>query len=225
MYSGIEYQERDGFAYIYVLIDPRNYQVRYVGKTNNIKCRYKDHCTIQRSRSYRSNWLKHLRSLELKPIIKVVDICNMLDWQWHERWWIAYGKSCGWKLTNHTAGGEGQKTGKLSEEHKRKIGEKAKGNKNMLGKIFTLEHRWNLGKATRGIPKSAEHNEKNSKAQRGELNHMSKLTKKDVLEIRRLLSTGLCQTEIAKQFNVSCRLISMINTKDAWGWLEDDQAG
>jgi hypothetical protein len=52
---------------------------------------------------------------------------------------------------------------------------------------------------------------------RGELHHKSKLTEKDVLEIRRLSKTGqFAQRQLAKQFDVTRSTIFKILKRDYW---------
>lgn len=43
--------------YIYKLTDPRNNEVRYIGKTTNIKRRYKQHLYDKR-KSHKSSWMQ-----------------------------------------------------------------------------------------------------------------------------------------------------------------------
>ena len=54
---------------------------------------------------------------------------------------------------------------------------------------------------------------------RGERGGGSKLTETDVHEIRRLLSSGTLQQQIADHFGVHVMTISDINTRKSWGWL------
>lgn len=51
-----------------------------------------------------------------------------------------------------------------TKENKKKISERMKGNKNMLGKKLSLETRLKMSKARKGIPKSEEHKRKISEA-------------------------------------------------------------
>lgn len=55
---------------------------------------------------------------------------------------------------------------------------------------------------------------------RGENNGQSKLTKKDVLKIRKLFSNGLSQTKIAKTFSISQQHVSSVVNNKRWEWLE-----
>jgi len=54
---------------------------------------------------------------------------------------------------------------------------------------------------------------------RGTRNGNSKLTQLMVLEIRRLLASGLTQTAIGKIFEVNSRTINKIATGRRWNWL------
>ena len=48
----------------------------------------------------------------------------------------------------------------------------------------------------------------------------SKLTTAQVLEIRELISEGMAQRPIAKRYGVTQKAVSLINTKENWGWLK-----
>ena len=93
---------------IYILIDPENQQVRYVGKANNISERYKAHLNRARKHQiHKLNWINSLRKKGLKPIIKIIDIVPINDWVFWETYWIAQFKAWGFKLINYTNGGDG----------------------------------------------------------------------------------------------------------------------
>ena len=97
-------------VYIYVLIDPRTEEIRYIGKTANPRQRYDAHVApggSQRRNTRKNNWLKNLRNAKLAPKMVLIDEVDETEWQERERWWIAYGWSRGWLLTNHTDGGFG----------------------------------------------------------------------------------------------------------------------
>jgi len=91
---------------IYVLIDPRDNQIKYLGKTiKPINKRLNSHM-IDNSKSRKSSWIKSLKSQNLKPIIKLIDIVED-EWQFWEEYWIINLKMLGIDLLNHTNGGEG----------------------------------------------------------------------------------------------------------------------
>mgnify|MGYP003606412743 CR=1 FL=1 len=93
---------------IYILIDPENQQVRYVGKANNVSERYKAHLNRARKHQiHKLNWINSLRKKGLKPIIEVIDVVPINDWVFWETYWIAQFKAWGFKLINYTNGGDG----------------------------------------------------------------------------------------------------------------------
>lgn len=53
----------------------------------------------------------------------------------------------------------------------------------------------------------------------GEARHNAKLTRDDVREIRRLLST-MSQHSVAKRFSVSVATINLIHLRKNWRWLD-----
>ena len=61
--------------YVYILIDPRSGEVRYVGSTGQIKCRLKAHFNWSASESASSSpvgvWLAELKALGLRPVMRV----------------------------------------------------------------------------------------------------------------------------------------------------------
>ncbi len=97
---------------IYILIDPRNNQVRYVGKSNNPRERFKNHLNKSHNpKSYKTNWINKLRELNLKPIMQIIDTVPIEDWIFWEMYWISQFKTWGFNLVNHTNGGDGSTFG------------------------------------------------------------------------------------------------------------------
>lgn len=95
-------------TFIYILIDPRNDQVRYVGKTDNIKIRYNKHIyTSKKIKKPNKNnsWIKSLLNNNYLPIIEIVDEVLITDWSFWEMHYISLYKSWGFKLNNHNDGG------------------------------------------------------------------------------------------------------------------------
>lgn len=150
---------------IYILIDPRDMAVRYVGKTSGtLYNRLRQHINNPKN-DYVATWIRSLIALGVKPIIEEIECIensNDLDWQDRERFWIEEYRSRGCNLTNLDSGGNGGK--QRSEETRKKIGESNRGMKRTdetrkklreshLGKTLSPEHVANMSKATKGIPR------------------------------------------------------------------------
>jgi hypothetical protein len=116
-------------AYIYILKDPRDDQIRYVGKTVN--CYKRKHMHIQpanlKNKSHKNSWIKNLISENLKPTFEVIEEIPIEGWQEREKYWIKYYRDLGCDLTNDTDGGEGhngtsaRKGQKLSDDTKARM--------------------------------------------------------------------------------------------------------
>jgi group I intron endonuclease len=92
--------------YIYTLSDPLTGEIRYIGKTNNLKTRYQTHVTTIK-KSHCSRWIHSLIKNGSKPIMEVLDIVGESNWVLMEQYWISQFKTWGFRLCNHTQGGEG----------------------------------------------------------------------------------------------------------------------
>lgn len=95
--------------YIYTLTDPITNQIRYIGKTVNLKRRYTSHSSIKeniKENTHRSKWVLSLLNKGLKPIMHVIDQTNH-DWQKLEKFYIQKYKNEGFDLCNLTLGGDG----------------------------------------------------------------------------------------------------------------------
>lgn len=93
---------------IYCLVDPRNGEPRYVGKTVQ-ELEVRVNCHMQdKSNCHRVHWLNELKREGLKPDYFIIEeIEGAWPWQESERFWIGYFKRSGFKLTNNTSGGDG----------------------------------------------------------------------------------------------------------------------
>ena len=95
--------------YIYVLRDPRNDEVRYVGFTTDVGKRFRVHiseATRGIAKSHKNNWIRSLLNLDLQPVMKVIER-GIGEWQSVEMYWIRHYRMQGARLTNSTDGGEG----------------------------------------------------------------------------------------------------------------------
>lgn len=137
--------------YIYVLVDPRDDRIRYVGQTPRLEGRYKEHCGRQYKKDHRANWLNKLRSFDLKPIMQAIEECNEYNWTERETYWIKhYREVLGCDLTNTTDGGEGTVGYIPSQETRRKLSESQKG------KTRSEETKHKISEANKGKTRSEE---------------------------------------------------------------------
>jgi hypothetical protein len=91
---------------IYTLSDPRDNQVRYVGKTDNPERRLVMHLR-DKDICHRTNWLRELTTNGLEPILTIIETVEEgQSWEEREIYWISYYRSIGCKLTNGTDGGD-----------------------------------------------------------------------------------------------------------------------
>ena len=123
--------------YIYALSHPITNEVRYIGKTINIKRRYKQHLYDKRTKSYKSSWIISLKSLGLKPIMTIIEECNDVNWEDREIYWIQQYDN----LTNTQKGGNG------GDDYRRYIPEESieKIRQANIGKVLSEEHKNKIG--------------------------------------------------------------------------------
>lgn len=106
-------------SFIYSLEFPEG-NVRYIGKTNDIKKRYRGHIDkVNTHVSHKNSWIKSLLSKGEVPIMNIVDTVPDKEWQFWEEHYIWLYRSFGFDLTNSTFGGDGASN--LSQETKDKI--------------------------------------------------------------------------------------------------------
>ena len=100
-------KDKDTMVKIYVLKDPRNNSIRYVGATiTSLNKRLTGHIWDAKNLkgTRKINWINQLLQLRLKPIIELIEETE--DWIVREKYWIAYYKQRT-ELVNTTSGGEG----------------------------------------------------------------------------------------------------------------------
>lgn len=91
--------------YIYTLAHPGTGEIRYIGKTNDLKGRLKSHIYDYR-KSKKSGWIKSLKSQGLKPVIEVVEtFISEGECLSYEEYWIQQFRSWGFRLLNMAEGG------------------------------------------------------------------------------------------------------------------------
>lgn len=117
---------------IYVLRDPRNLEIRYVGVTNDPKSRIRKHLSVAKRerRTYKDKWICSLLNLSMFPIYETIEITE--NWKERECFWISEYRKSGYRLTNLTDGGEGATNRVVSNETREKIARKLRGRKMSL---------------------------------------------------------------------------------------------
>ena len=160
-------------VFIYGLVDPRTNEIRYVGKTNDLKRRFAYHlCCKDDIGSHRYNWIQGLRKKNLKPERIIIEDVLQKDSNKREIFWIAYfRKQVGNKLTNIRDGGDGTQAGwKHTKEALKKISNASKGH------TLSLEARKKISESKKGqiVTKEAKHN-----MSLGQKEHYKKLSKKE----------------------------------------------
>lgn len=90
---------------IYGLCDPVTGELRYIGKTVNLKARIRDHMNHKLTEdNYKSRWLRTLPGLPKVVVLEETDADQLNE---SEQFHIAYFRSIGARLTNLTIGGDG----------------------------------------------------------------------------------------------------------------------
>ena len=93
--------------YIYALIDPNTYKIRYIGKSTRPKQRLQNQMN-EVSNCHRSHWLQSLKAEGKRPHQVILqELYDDEHWQSFEVAWIRHGRAMGWPLTNNTDGGDG----------------------------------------------------------------------------------------------------------------------
>jgi group I intron endonuclease len=90
-------------VFIYTLTDPRTNLIRYVGQTNNLKNRLRQHVqtAINRyTKTKKNNWIINLNKEGLTPIIEVLEVS--FNPNEDELYWIQQLTAWGYNLTNYS---------------------------------------------------------------------------------------------------------------------------
>jgi len=166
---------------IYTLSDPRTGEIRYVGKTTDLKKRLSEHlCKGMKLNTHLGAWIRLLDAVGVVPEIQAIEhVPTNEPWQEVERFWISSLRFLGFRLVNLHHGGFGG--GCLSTETKAKIAAANVGKKRpewacnrmaeaQRGKrrpFRTEAHRRKLSESQKGRVFTDEHRQKLSAAKIG----------------------------------------------------------
>lgn len=200
-----------GPFYIYGLVDPDTVEVRYIGKSVKPHDRLRSHINEPPSNCHRSHWIQALKRQGKEPgLVIFEEVWGEWPWQESERYWIARGKSLGWRLTNNTSGGDGVPD--LSPAARARIAAAWRGRK----------HRPETLEKLREARKSFRHTEETKRAMSarhaGRSIHWAdkiaaavrKLSDDDVSAIRSRLADGETVVSLARKFGVHRTTISKV---------------
>lgn len=205
---------------IYGILNTINNKI-YIGKTGmNFGDRWDSHKSLLRSGKHdnqhlQSAWNKY-GSDAFEFII--IEECSAADLDDKEKYWIKYYKDL--KLSyNILDGGDGFNNlgTHLSEETKRKIGDKNRVN--MLGRKASEESRRKMSESHKGYKPTPEAIAKTAEASRKAMRAnppLAKLTPADVREIRRLNDSGVKSKDIAEKFGVTYQCIRDVINGKRW---------
>jgi hypothetical protein len=140
-------------TFIYCLRHPIAKEVRYVGKTVDIKAREKSHRQLGKTRC--DNWKRSLLKDGLWPEMEVLETVPVgANWPERESHWIAHFKEQGANLTNLTDGGEGTHGRVITDAYREKL------RKAFTGRHIPQEQREQISKSLTGLKQSEETVEK-----------------------------------------------------------------
>lgn len=140
-----------GLTAIYILKDPRTLEIRYVGKSVNPEKRFTKHLYYAKSSSrktYVYAWIKQLLNEGFTPIQEIIEWTD--NWVEREQYWINYYKN-NHPLTNLAEGGKGSVGYKHTEEWKKLLSERMKGNTIMVGLKHSKETRLKMSKSNNSL--------------------------------------------------------------------------
>jgi hypothetical protein len=136
-------------TYIYVLKHPVTHEIRYVGKTIDLKIRKKSHRELGKTRC--DNWKRSLLADGFWPDMEVVEnVPSGENWAKREQFWIKHYRDLGCNLTNLTEGGEGTEGRVITDAYREKM------RKKFLGRPIPQEQREQISKSLTGLKQSPE---------------------------------------------------------------------
>lgn len=113
-------------SFIYALCEPGTRTIRYIGQTNSLKRRVREHLNISiKRKTHLGNWLRSCLPA-LPGLVILHEVEENESWQEEERRYISCARAIGIDLVNATDGGEGG-SGPRSPECRAAISAATKG--------------------------------------------------------------------------------------------------
>lgn len=146
-------------TFIYALCEPGTRTVRYIGKTVDIKRRFREHLKESvKLPTHLGCWLQHVVRAGQTPNLVVLSKVLGRAWKAEERLYIANARMLGMDLVNLSDGGEGVTQ---TPEVRKKIGDANRGkpcsleqrkqiSKTLTGRKLPKAHRRAIGNGVRG---------------------------------------------------------------------------
>lgn len=137
-------------TFIYALCEPETRTVRYIGKTDNLKKRFRAHLAESvKKKNHLGSWL---RSLPEEPILVVLhEVLESESWAEEERRYISCARAIGIALVNATDGGEGVPGNVPTSTHCAALSAA------LTGVSKSPKHRAAISAAKMGVPRSPEY--------------------------------------------------------------------
>ena len=102
-------------TYIYSLNCPLDGTVKYIGKTNSPKDRFRKHKSLADKNKgdniLKNKWIKQLLDQSLLPILNIIEDVDISEWKVKEKFYIKLYKENGVELFNICGGGNGPSFG------------------------------------------------------------------------------------------------------------------
>ena len=98
-------------TFIYSLSCPLDGEIKYIGKSNDPKSRFRKHKSLgdtnKGDNPMKNIWIKNLLEKGFTPILSIIEEVDIKDWKVREKFYIKYYKELGYKLYNVCGGGNG----------------------------------------------------------------------------------------------------------------------
>ena len=155
---------------VYGLVDPRTRLIRYVGRSTTGLVRPRQHGQPAQlaKPSRKTSWVKALLAAGFRYEIVILETYSARESVVSgECFWIAYGRVCGWPLTNMSGGGEGNAVRLHTPAARAKMAATLRGKKRSpaavqasadghRGKALTPAHRRKLSRIQQNRPWEAK---------------------------------------------------------------------